>query len=120
MRLPVAVLLATSALLVGVGTSWTARAQQGLLTTEAQLQGCEAFVEDAPTANQMQIGACAGGVAAALDIGQVAGRVCRPADANLVAATRVVTEFIQESAQRRSRPFGDLALEALALRWPCR
>ena len=120
MRFSVALSVATAAMLVAAGAPSTTRAQTGLLSTEAQLQGCEAFVEDAPTANQMQIGACAGGVAAALDIGQGAGRVCLPADTGLVAAARVVTDFIQESAQRRSRRFGELALEALALRWPCR
>ena len=83
-------------MLLAAGAPRAAHAQQGLLSTEAQLQGCEAFVEDAPTANQMQIGACAGGVAAALDIGLGAGRVCRPADVNLVAAARAVTDYIQE------------------------
>lgn len=106
-------------MLLAAGAPRAAHAQQGLLSTEAQLQGCEAFVEDAPTANQMQIGACAGGVAAALDIGLGAGRVCRPADVNLVAAARAVTDYIQESAERRSLRFGELALEALARRWPC-
>ena len=114
MRLAFSLLLAACAALPCSGRA------QGLLTTEAQLQGCEAFVEDAPTANQMQIGACAGGVAAALDIGSGAGRICRPADASLVAAARVVTEFIQQSSERRRRLFGDLALEAMAYRWPCR
>jgi hypothetical protein len=120
MRLPVVLSVATAAMLVAAGAPRAVHAQQGLLSTEAQLQGCEAFVENAPTANQMQIGACAGGVAAALDIGQGAGRVCLPAGVNLVAAARAVTDFIQESAERRRRRFGELALEALALRWPCR
>jgi hypothetical protein len=111
--------LALPALMAGLLVASSGHADPGLLATESMLQGCEAFVEDAPTANQMQIGACAGGVSVALEIGRAARRVCPPSDAGTVAAARVVTEFIQDHGDRRSRPFGTLALEALSTRWPC-
>jgi hypothetical protein len=120
MRLPVRLFVAVSVGLLGLAPPSESRAQPGLLATESLLQGCEAFIEDAPTANQMQIGACAGGVNTALEIGRAARRVCPPADAGALVAARVVTEFIQEHSERRSRPFGTLALEAMAQRWPCR
>jgi hypothetical protein len=120
MRLSVHLLLAVAVVFASLAIPSAGRAEPGLLTTDSLLQGCEAFVEDAPTANQMQIGACAGGVNTALEIGRAARRVCPPADIGAVAAARVVTDFMQDHAERRSRPFGTLALEALGQRWPCR
>lgn len=96
-----------------------AAAQEGILTTPSLLQGCEALIENAPTASEMQMGACAGSVAAALAIGQVQNLVCLPADGNVVGAARIVVNFIYDRAERRAQPFGPVALAALQARWSC-
>ncbi len=96
-----------------------AAAQEGLLTPNSLLQGCEALTENAPTASGMQMGACAGSVAAALAIGQAQGTVCMPADGNVIGAARIVADFVYEQAERRGQRFGVVALQALQARWPC-
>ena len=96
-----------------------AAAQDGLLTTPSLLQGCEGLIENAPTASDMQMGACAGSVAAALAIGQVQNLVCMPGDGNVVGAARIVVDFLYERAERRAQPFGPIALAALQARWSC-
>lgn len=96
-----------------------AAAQDSLLTTPSLLQGCEALVENAPTASDMQTGACAGSVAAALAIGQARNLICMPDDGDVLAAARIVVDFIDERAERQAQPFGPLALAALQARWSC-
>jgi hypothetical protein len=109
--------LCAAACLLALATP--AAAQEDILTTPSLLQGCEALTENAPTASEMQMGACAGSVAAALAIGQAQNLVCMPGDGNVVGAARIVVNFIYERAERRAQPFGPVALSALQARWPC-
>lgn len=95
-------------------------AQDTLLSPGSLLQGCEGLVNNAPGGSDLQTGACAGSVDTALAIGQSIGRVCMPADGNVVSAARVVVNYIYEQTGRRSQRFGLVALEALQVRWPCR
>ncbi len=96
-----------------------AAAQDDILTPQALLQGCEALIENAPTASEMQMGACAGSVAAALAIGQAQNLICMPGDGGVLGAARIVVNFIYERGERRVQPFGAVALAALRARWPC-
>ncbi len=91
----------------------------GLVATGSILMGCRALVENAPTGDMMQIGACAGGVSAALDISRSLRRVCPPAGRGVIEAARVVIEFVDERPERKSDQFGPLVLTALGDRWPC-
>lgn len=102
-----------------LGFAAAAAAQQDILTTPSLLQGCEALIENAPTASDLQTGACAGAVSAALAIGQAQSVVCLPGDGSVVSAARIVVNFIYERAERRSQPFGAVALAALQARWSC-
>ena len=97
-----------------------AAAQDNMLATPAMIQGCEGLVENAPTASDMQMGACAGAVAGALAIGQSQRRVCAPDGTGVVGAARVVLNYIYERADRRTQRFGVVALAALQANWPCR
>lgn len=96
-----------------------AAAQDDLLSTPSLLQGCEALTENAPTASDMQTGACAGSVATALSIGRLLERVCMPEDGTVIAAARIVIAYIYDSAERRGQRFGVVALQALQSQWPC-
>lgn len=109
--------LCAAACLLALATP--AAAQGDILTTPSLVQGCEALIENAPTASDMQTGACAGSVAAALAIGLAQNLVCPPGDGSVVAAARIVVNFIYERAERQSQPFGPLALAALQARWSC-
>jgi hypothetical protein len=100
--------------------STPAAAQDDILATPAMIQGCEGLVENAPTASDMQMGACAGGVASALAIGQSQRRVCAPDGTGVVVAARAVLHYIYERTDRRSQRFGVVALRALQENWPCR
>jgi hypothetical protein len=112
----VAALCALACLL---GPAAPAAAQEGLLTPPSLLQGCDALVENAPTASEMQMGACAGSVAAALAIGQAQQLVCAPADSDVIAAARIVVNYIYATTERRGQRFGLVALQALQASWPC-
>lgn len=107
------------ACVVGFATSAAAQSGQSIVTTESLLVGCQALIENAPTANPMQTGACAGAVKSAADIGRATQRACVPVD-DVLDAARVVVVFARESARHRAEPFGLLALQALERRWPCR
>ncbi|MGE0222849.1 MAG: Rap1a/Tai family immunity protein [Acetobacteraceae bacterium] len=107
------------AAVLGVATSAAAQSGQSIVGTTSLLIGCRALVEDAPSANPMQTGACAGAVKSAIDIGRMTRRSCPPSD-DLLAAARVVIVFADDNAKHRAEPFGVLALQALERRWPCR
>jgi hypothetical protein len=96
-----------------------AQPRDSVVATPSVLMGCRALVENAPTGDTMQIGACAGAVSAVLDIGRALKRACPPAGAGPLDAARVVIMFVDERPQRKSDQFGPLALTALGDKWPC-
>jgi len=97
----------------------TARAQGvDIVTTGSLLAGCQYLIEDSTNGDLMKMGACAGAVAAAMEIGRSQGRACPPAGTSIVQAAQVVKNFAQEG--HRSQPFGPVAMTAMADRWPCR
>jgi hypothetical protein len=108
-------------LVVFAGTMGSAAAQpaDSVVTTVSLLMGCRALVENDPTGDMMQIGACAGAVRATLDISRAVGKVCPPADGGVLESARVVIMFVDEKPERRSEHFGPLAMTALGYRWPC-
>jgi hypothetical protein len=106
------------AALIGAAGAAAAQPTDGIVATGSILMGCRALVENAPTGDMMQIGACAGAVGAALDISRSLRRVCPPAGRGIDAA-RAVIEFVDERPERKNDQFGPLALTALGDRWPC-
>jgi hypothetical protein len=108
----------TLAVLIGAAGSAVAQPADSIVSTKSLLQGCRALVENAPTGDMMQIGACAGAVSAALDISRSQRRACPPAG-GVVEAARAVIMFVDERPERTRDQFGPLALVALGDRWPC-
>jgi hypothetical protein len=109
----------TIAVLIGLASPAMAQMPGGLLATGSLLAGCRAFVENAPTGDMMQMGACAGAVSAVLDVSQTLRRACPPSDVGVIDAARVVIRFSDVRASRASESFGPMALAALSDRWPC-
>jgi hypothetical protein len=105
--------------LVCVATPAFAQSTDDIVATPSLLIGCRALVENAPTGDMMQIGACAGAVSAALDISRSQRKVCPPAGGGVIDAARVVIMFVDERPERKYDQFGPLALIALGDRWPC-
>lgn len=110
----------TLATLIGLMAPTIAHAQtDDILATGPLLVGCRAFVENDPNGNSMQMGACAGAVSTALQIARAQGKACPPPGSLIIHAARVVVEFSDERAERRSQPFGPMAVSALSDRWHC-
>ena len=107
------------ALFLGTLGSSVAQPSDSVVATGSLLMGCRALVENAPTGDMMQMGACAGAVRAALDIGREVGRACTPPNDGVLEAARVVIMFVDEKPERKSEHFGPLAVTALGFRWPC-
>ncbi len=107
------------AVVAGLSMPAMAWAQADIVTTGSLLQGCRALAENDPNGNAMQIGACAGAVAATMDIARSQRRACPPAGSGVAEAARIVVNFANENAARRAEPFGPMALTALADRWRC-
>ena len=107
------------AALIGAAGPAAAQPAEGIVATGSILMGCRALVENAPTGDMMQIGACAGAVSAALDISRSLRRVCPPAGRGIIDAARVVIMFVDERPERKNDQFGPLVLTALGDRWPC-
>ncbi len=104
---------------LGVAGPVAAQSTEGIVATGSILMGCRALVENAPTGDMIQIGACAGAVSAALDISRSQRRACPPAGGGIIDAARVVIMFVDERPDRKNDQFGPLALTALGDRWPC-
>ena len=96
-----------------------AQPADSIVATGSLLMGCRALVENAPTGDMMQMGACAGAVSAAVDISRTLRRACPPAGGAVLDAARVVIMFVDERPERKNDEFGPLALMALGDRWPC-
>ena len=107
------------ALLCGAIGSAKAQPADSVLATGSVVVGCRALVENVPGGDMMRMGACAGAVRAALDIGRSLRRVCPSDNVGTVDAARVVIAFVDEHPERTSEHFGPLALAALGYRWPC-
>jgi hypothetical protein len=107
------------AVLIGVASAATAQPTDSVVATGSLLMGCRALVENAPTGDMMQIGACAGAVSAALDISRSLRRACPPGGGSVIDAARLVIMFVDERPERKNELFGPLALIALGDRWPC-
>jgi hypothetical protein len=107
------------AAVLGAAAPAVAQPAEGIVATGSILLGCRALVENAPTGDMMQIGACAGAVSVALDISRSQRRACPPAGGGIIDAARVVIMFVDERPERKSDQFGPLALTALGDRWPC-
>ena len=108
----------TLALLAGAASSAVAQPTDSIVATRSLLMGCRALVENAPTGDMMQMGACAGAVSTALDISRVQRRACPPAG-SVIDAARAVIMFFDERPERQADQFGPLALTAFGDRWPC-
>jgi hypothetical protein len=89
------------AALLGAAAPAVAQPAEGIVATGSILLGCRALVENAPTGDMMQIGACAGAVSVALDISRRKARVpaCRW---RVIDAARVVIMFVDERPERKS------------------
>jgi Ssp1 endopeptidase immunity protein Rap1a len=107
------------AALIGVAGSAAAQSAGGIIATGSVLAGCRALVENAPTGDMMQVGACAGAVSAVLDVSRSLRRVCPPPGGGVLDAARIVIMFVDERPERKADQFGPLALMALGDRWPC-
>ena len=93
------------AALIGAAGPAAAQPTEGIVATGSILMGCRALVENAPTGDTMQIGACAGAVSAALDISRSLRRVCPPAGRGIIdAAARIM--FVDERPERKNDQFG--------------
>jgi hypothetical protein len=77
------------AALIGAAAPAAAQPADGIVATGSILMGCRALVENAPTGDMMQIGACAGAVSAALDISRSQRRVCPPPGRGIIDAARL-------------------------------
>jgi hypothetical protein len=64
--------------LIGIAGPAFAQSTDNIVATPSLLMGCRTLVENAPTGDMMQIGACAGAVSAALDISRSQRKVCPP------------------------------------------
>jgi len=109
----------TLAVLIGAAGPAVAQPTDSIVATGSLLMGCRALVENAPTGDMMQIGACAGAISAALDISRALRRACPPPGSGVIDAARVVIMFVDERPERKLDQFGPLALTALGDRWPC-
>jgi hypothetical protein len=109
----------TFAMLIVAADPAAAQPADSIVATGSLLMGCRALVENAPSGNTMQIGACAGAVSSALDIGRTLKRTCPPGGGGVIDAAHVVIEFVDERPERKNDQFGPLALTALGDRWPC-
>jgi hypothetical protein len=105
--------------LIGIAGPASGQTADNIVATPSLLMGCRALVENAPTGDMMQIGACAGAVSATLDISRSQHKVCPPTGGGVVDAARVVIMFVDERPERKYDQFGPLALIALGDRWPC-
>lgn len=115
--LAVAALAATVA---GAVAPAGAQPQAMHVTSPFVLSGCRALVENDPNGNQMQMGACAGAVSVAMDLGTAQRHVCPPRDAGLADAARVVIRFFDAEPGLQAQPFGPVAWRALGYHWGCR
>ncbi len=105
---------------VGLGVPTVSPAQADIVSTTSLLQGCRSLIENDPNGNPMQMGACAGAVAATVEIARSQGRACAPAGgAGVVPAARVIVNYANESASHRAGAFGPMALAALSYHWRC-
>ena len=102
------------------GSDATAQPQQERVTSAFVLAGCRTLVENDPNGNMMQMGACAGAVSTAFDLGKSQRHICPPGDVGLVHAMRAVISFFDEQPSLQSEPFGPVAWRALGARWGCR
>jgi hypothetical protein len=105
--------------LFGIAGPAFAQTTDDIVATSSLLMGCRALVENAPTGDMMQMGACAGAVSTALDISRSQHKVCPPIGGGVIDAERVVVMFVDERPERKYSQFGPLALIALGDRWPC-
>jgi len=102
------------------GSDANAQPQQERVTSAFVLAGCRTLVENDPNGNMMQMGACAGAVSTAFDLGKSQRHICPPGDVGLVHAMRTVISFFDEQPSLQSEPFGPVAWRALGARWGCR
>ena len=109
----------TFVVLIALAGPVAAQPTDSIVATGSLLMGCRALVENAPTGDMMQMGACAGAVSAAVDISRTLRRACPPAGGAVIDAARVVIMFVDERPERKNDEFGPLALLALGDRWPC-
>ena len=107
------------ALLIATVGSAAAQPADSVVATESLVMGCRSLVQNDPNGDQMQMGACAGALRAAIDIGHELGRACPPTDGGVLEAARVVVMFVDERPERKSEGFGPLALMAIGYKWPC-
>ncbi len=107
-----------AAVLCAIGSA-VAQPADSIVATAPLLIGCRALVENDPDGNPMQMGACAGAVRAAADIGRSMRRSCPPAYDVVIAGARAVIDYVDEDPARRSQEFGPLALTAIGYKWPC-
>ncbi len=107
------------AILAGVAGPAVAQPADSIVATGNVLMGCRSLVENDPNGDQMRMGACAGAVRAAADIGRSTRRACPPMQEVVLEAARVVIMFVDEEPERKSEEFGPLALTAIGYKWPC-
>jgi Rap1a immunity proteins len=105
--------------------SWSghAAAQPPAVNSAAwMLPGCRAALTPSPDPDFRQ-GMCAGSLGTLLFLGDALPdefKVCRPSGAVLHDAVRIVVEFADGRPARLHEPFTAVAMEALAVAWPCR
>jgi hypothetical protein len=109
---------AVLAILVGLATPAAAQPAD-VVATGSLLAGCQSLVENAPSGNMMQMGACAGAVSAALDISRALRQSCPPGEVGVIDVARRIVMFVDERPARQADQFGPLVLTALRDRWPC-
>lgn len=107
------------AALACVAVPAAAQPTESVVATDSLLMGCRTLIENAPTGNMMQMGACAGAVSAALDISRALKRSCPPNTVGVIDAARRIVMFVDERPERKAEQFGPLLLTALSDRWPC-
>ena len=109
----------TLVVLVCAMGSATAQLSDSIVATGPLLMGCRALVENDPNGDQMQMGACAGAIRAAVDISRSQRRACPPMNGVVIEAARVVIMFVDERPERKTEEFGPLTLTAIGYKWPC-
>jgi hypothetical protein len=89
----------------------------GQMSANDVMPGCRELANETGK-NPVLQGYCRGVVQGLLSFGDLVG-ICRPNQASIAQAARVVTLYIDQRPAKIHEDFTDLALEALRHAWPC-
>jgi hypothetical protein len=91
-------------------------AQPDINSANYRMQGCRDFVNQ--SSGDFDAGICVGIMNALIFVGIPLG-ICKPTQATIGEAIRVVVQYIDARPARLHEDFDMLAIEALRKAWPC-